>query len=49
MKWAGLETPKCITVHQRVNGMHISSSIKPKVTPTNTPTCGYIDSICTGG
>ena len=19
MKWAGLETPKCVTVHQRVN------------------------------
>ena len=23
MKWAGLEMPKCITVHQRVNSQHM--------------------------
>ena len=26
MKWAGLETPKCVTVHQRVKGaLHFAS------------------------
>ena len=37
MKWAGLEVPKCVAVHQRVNvikGMGICTTLSPSPPPS---------------